>query len=92
MTYPNEQPATPSWYLDHYLGDTRINVVAGLAGGDLLRDSFDTGTNPLLPGPIGVYELPMVVQDRQFNRMGRCCTRWRPRRRTGRGSASTSVT
>lgn len=67
VTYPNEQPATLSWYHDHYLGDTRMNVVAGLAGGYLLRDSFDTGNNPLLPGPIGVYELPIVVQDRQFN-------------------------
>ena len=67
VTYPNEQPATLSWYHDHYLGDTRMNVVAGLAGGYLIRDSFDTGSNPLLPGPIGVYELPVVVQDRQFN-------------------------
>jgi len=67
VTYPNEQPATLLWYHDHYLGDTRMNVVAGLAGGYLLRDSFDTGSNPLLPGPIGVYELPIVVQDRQFN-------------------------
>ena len=67
VTYPNEQPATLLWYHDHYLGDTRMNVVAGLAGGYLLRDSFDTGGNPLLPGPIGIYELPIVVQDRQFN-------------------------
>ena len=67
VTYPNEQPATLLWYHDHYLGDTRMNVVAGLAGGYLLRDSFDTGASSLLPGPIGVYELPVVVQDRQFN-------------------------
>ena len=67
VTYPNEQPATLLWYHDHYAGATRMNVVAGLAGGYLLRDSFDTGSNPLLPGPIGVYELLMVVQDRQFN-------------------------
>jgi spore coat protein A, manganese oxidase len=67
VTYPNEQPATLLWYHDHYLGDTRMNVVAGLAGGYLLRDFFDTGSNPLLPGPIGTYELPMVIQDRQFN-------------------------
>jgi spore coat protein A, manganese oxidase len=64
VTYPNEQAATLSWYHDHYLGDTRMNVVAGLAGGYLLRDSFDSGSNPLLPN--GAYELPMVVQDRQF--------------------------
>ena len=70
VTYPNEQPATLLWYHDHYNGATRMNVVAGLAGGYLIRDSFDTGTNPLLPGPLGTYELVMVVQDRQFNADG----------------------
>ena len=78
-TYPNAgvsdgtpypHPASLLWYHDHLLGDTRMNVVAGLAGAYLLRDSFDTGTNPLLPGPVGVYELPLVVQDRQFNSDG----------------------
>ncbi len=70
VAYPNEQPATLLWYHDHYEGDTRMNVVAGLAAGYLLRDSFDTGSNPLFPGPIGRYELPLVVQDRQFNADG----------------------
>jgi spore coat protein A len=79
-TYPNAgvnsdgtpylHPASLLWYHDHLIGDTRMNVVAGLAGAYLLRDSFDTGTNPLLPGPVGVYELPLVVQDRQFNSDG----------------------
>jgi FtsP/CotA-like multicopper oxidase with cupredoxin domain len=70
VSYPNEQPATLLWYHDHYVGDTRMNVVAGLAAGYLLRDGFDSGSNPLLPGPIGRYELPIVVQDRQFNADG----------------------
>ena len=70
VTYPNEQEAGLLWYHDHYMGDTRMNVVAGLAGGYLLRDSFDTGGNPLLPGPIGFYELVLVIQDRQFNADG----------------------
>ncbi len=70
VTYPNEQPAALSWYHDHYVGDTRMNVVAGLAAGYLIRDAFDSGSNPLLPGPIGRYELPIVVQDRQFNADG----------------------
>jgi spore coat protein A, manganese oxidase len=65
VTYPNEQAATLSWYHDHLLGDTRMNVVAGLAGGYLLRDDFDSGSNPLLPN--GASELPIVVQDRMFN-------------------------
>ena len=51
VTYPNEQPATLLWYHDHYLGDTRMNVVAGLAGGYLLRDSFDTGEQPAAARP-----------------------------------------
>jgi spore coat protein A, manganese oxidase len=68
VTYPNEQAATLSWYHDHLLGDTRMNVVAGLAGGYLLRDPFDTGSNPLLPN--GAFELPMVVQDRMFDAQG----------------------
>jgi FtsP/CotA-like multicopper oxidase with cupredoxin domain len=70
VSYPNEQPATLLWYHDHYEGDTRMNVVAGLAAGYLMRDGFDTGSNPLLPGPIGQYELPLVIQDRQFNADG----------------------
>ena len=73
VTYPNEQPAALSWYHDHLLGDTRMNVVAGLAGGYLLRDAaggFDTGDNPALPGPLGQYELPLVLQDRQLNADG----------------------
>jgi spore coat protein A len=79
-TYPNAgvnsdgspylHPASLLWYHDHLLGDTRMNVVAGLAGAYLLRDDFDDGSNPLLPGPVGVYELPLVVQDRQFNTDG----------------------
>jgi spore coat protein A, manganese oxidase len=70
VVYPNEQPAALLWYHDHYMGDTRMNVVAGLAAGYLIRDSFDTGSNPQLPGPIGQYELPLVIQDRQFNADG----------------------
>jgi spore coat protein A len=73
VTYPNDQPATLLWYHDHLLGDTRMNVVAGLAGAYLLRDAdggFDTGDNPQLPGPLGQYELPIVVQDRQLNADG----------------------
>jgi hypothetical protein len=41
-----------------------MNVVAGLAAGYLRRDNFDSGSNGLLPGPLGRYELPLVVQDR----------------------------
>jgi spore coat protein A len=76
--YPNNQRATLLWYHDHQVGATRLNVFAGLAGGYVIRDAFDTGgpktandPNPWMPfgygiGP-GKYEIPIVIQDRQFN-------------------------
>jgi spore coat protein A, manganese oxidase len=66
--YPNEQPATLLWFHDHALGATRLNVFAGLAAGYILRDQYDTGlvTNPI-GIPAGAYEIPLVIQDRQFN-------------------------
>src|SRR6266480_2181869 len=70
--YPNEQPATLLWFHDHGLGATRLNVFAGLAAAYLLRDQYDTGVEPNLIGiPGGAYEIPLVIQDRQFSRDGR---------------------
>lgn len=74
VTYPNEDPATLLWYHDHYQGDTRMNVVAGLAAGYLVRDRSDTGSGSFglphnIPGG-GLYELPLVIQDRQWNANG----------------------
>jgi spore coat protein A, manganese oxidase len=69
--YPNEQPATLLWFHDHALGATRLNVFAGLAAGYILRDQFDTGSEPNPIGiPGGAYEIPLVIQDRQFNSDG----------------------
>jgi len=66
--YPNEQPATLLWFHDHALGATRLNVFAGLAAAYILRDEFDTGAEPNPIGiPGGAYEIPLVIQDRQFN-------------------------
>ena len=62
--YPNEQLPATLWYHDHALGITRINVMSGLAGFYLLRDSADT-IAPLLPS--GEYEIPLAIQDRSFN-------------------------
>ena len=61
--YPNNQPPATLWYHDHALGITRLNVYMGLAGLYLIRDSFEAG----LGLPSGEYEIPLVVQDRQFN-------------------------
>jgi spore coat protein A len=72
--YANQGPQNAArllWFHDHGLGTTRLNVFAGLAAAYLIRDEFDTGEerNPIgLPG--GAYEIPLVIQDRQFNADG----------------------
>jgi spore coat protein A len=69
--YTNQSPQMPAsllWFHDHGLGTTRLNVFAGLAAAYILRDDFDTGSEPNPIGiPGGAYEIPLVVQDRQFN-------------------------
>lgn len=66
--YTNAQPASNLWYHDHAMGITRLNVYAGLAGFYFIRDSFDTGiSSPSNPFPSGIYEIPLVIQDKQFN-------------------------
>ena len=71
VLYTNQQPEMPAsllWFHDHGLGATRLNVFAGLAAAYILRDEFDTGTEPNPIGiPGGAYEIPLVIQDRQFN-------------------------
>jgi spore coat protein A, manganese oxidase len=72
--YTNQQPQMPAsllWFHDHGLGATRLNVFAGLAAAYIVRDEHDTGTEPNPIGiPGGAYEIPLVVQDRQFNADG----------------------
>ena len=74
VLYTNQLPQMPAsllWFHDHGLGATRLNVFAGLAAAYILRDEFDTGEEPNPIGlPGGAYEIPLVVQDRQFNRDG----------------------
>jgi spore coat protein A len=66
--YPNNQDAATLWYHDHALGITRLNVYAGMAGFYLLRDAEDTGDAGNTFGlPSGEYEIPVVIQDREFN-------------------------
>lgn len=69
--YTNQTPQMPAsllWFHDHGLGTTRLNVLAGLAAAYILRDEFDTGSEPNPIGiPGGPYEIPLVIQDRQFN-------------------------
>jgi spore coat protein A len=61
--YPNNQDPATLWYHDHALGITRLNVYAGMAGFYLLRDDFENA----LGLPSGEFEIPIVIQDREFN-------------------------
>ena len=68
--YPNDQQASTLWYHDHADGMTRLNVMAGLAGFYLVRDSWDTGAaSSALPA--GPYEIPLAIQDRELDAAGR---------------------
>lgn len=67
--YTNHQPGTTLWYHDHAMGETRLNLYAGLAGLYILRDSLEERLNL----PKGNYEIPLLVQDRSFNSDGSLC-------------------
>lgn len=66
--YPNTQPATTLWFHDHVLGETRLNVYAGLAGFYFLRGNPESSVKPRLPH--GNQEIEMVITDRQFDTYG----------------------
>lgn len=60
--YPNHQLPSLIWYHDHALGVTRLNVYMGLAGGYVITDAFEQS----LALPSGPYDVPLVIQDRNF--------------------------
>ncbi|MCM8900724.1 multicopper oxidase domain-containing protein [Caldicoprobacter algeriensis] len=64
--YTNHQQAATLWYHDHALGITRLNVYSGLAGFYIIRDHLE----PMLNLPSGEYEIPLLIQDRSFNKDG----------------------
>jgi len=64
--YKNDQEPAALWYHDHAMGNTRLNVYAGLAGLYNVRDEVEDALN--LPG--GDYEVPLVIQDRMFTEDG----------------------
>ena len=74
VLYTNQAPQMPAsllWFHDHGMGTTRLNVFAGLAAAYIVRDEHDTGSEPNPIGiPGGAYEIPLVIQDRQFNADG----------------------
>lgn len=61
--YPNNQRPTTLWYHDHAVGITRLNVYAGLAGLYIIRNEQERALNL----PSGIYEIPLVIQDKTFN-------------------------
>lgn len=64
--YDNDQQASTLWYHDHALGYTRLNVGAGLAGLYIVRDANEDR----LALPSGLYEIPLLIQDRSFTSGG----------------------
>lgn len=66
--YPNTQPATTLWFHDHVLGETRLNIFAGLVGMYLIRGEPETSVSP--PLPHNDYEIELAIADRQFDTYG----------------------
>jgi blue copper oxidase len=61
---PIRQPAATLWYHSHVHGRTAEQVYAGLAGLLLVTDDDEKALG--LPSEYGVDDLPLVLQDRQF--------------------------
>jgi FtsP/CotA-like multicopper oxidase with cupredoxin domain len=65
--YSNDQQAGPTWFHDHALGITRLNVYAGLAAAYLIEDEVTDGFSGV-PASYGVDDFPLVLQDKAFDR------------------------
>ena len=68
--YKLDQPAATLWYHDHALGNTRLNVMMGLAGFFLVRDGRERTmiANGKIPGYD--HEMPLVFMDRRIKEDG----------------------
>ncbi|MTT32067.1 multicopper oxidase domain-containing protein [Terrilactibacillus sp. BCM23-1] len=64
--YDNCNHACTLWYHDHTIGITRLNIYAGLAGFYLIRENRERSLNL----PSGKYEIPLMIQDKTFNKDG----------------------
>jgi FtsP/CotA-like multicopper oxidase with cupredoxin domain len=62
--YPMNQRAAQLWYHDHVMGVTKLDVYAGLAGLWIVRDDRERELR-LPEGP--PFEVPLVIQDRNFD-------------------------
>ncbi|MBS4534221.1 multicopper oxidase domain-containing protein [Clostridium sp. D2Q-14] len=64
--YTNHQAGATLWYHDHAIGITRLNIYAGLVGFYIIRDFFEEKLNL----PKDEYEIPIMIQDKSFNKDG----------------------
>ncbi|MFF3021217.1 multicopper oxidase family protein [Gottfriedia sp. NPDC057948] len=64
--YDNCGQDSTLWYHDHALGITRLNVYAGLAGFYLISNQQEH----LLNLPSDNYDIPLMIQDKSFNKDG----------------------
>ena len=63
-----KQKASLCWYHSHLMGRTGEQVLRGLAGLFLIED--DESQSLRLPSEYGVDDIPLIIQDRRFNRDG----------------------
>lgn len=65
------QDAATLWYHDHAIGNTRLNVMMGLAGYFYVRDAFEVDLIEHSAGlPAYEHEIPIVLQDRRLKSNG----------------------
>lgn len=67
-TWQVDQPAATLWYHPHLHGSTADHVYRGLAGMFLVDDPESAGL--ALPQEYGVDDVPVIVQDKQFDDAG----------------------
>ena len=63
------QPAATCWYHSHTHGRTGYQVYNGLAGMMIIDDDIADSTD--LPNQYGIDDLPIIIQDRTFDKQGR---------------------
>ena len=63
-----DQPAATLWFHPHPHGDTARQIYMGLAGMMIVDDGSDARLG--LPRTFGVDDLPLILQDRQFDSDG----------------------
>jgi blue copper oxidase len=63
-----DQPAATLWYHPHFAGSTADQVYYGLAGLIYIEDEISKELN--LPDIYGINDIPLIIQDRNFNKDG----------------------